>query len=245
MVLANLSARSFEFCQGAASVQHRAAIAKQPVRQRGPAVLNKALLPMMTQDPNPVSRFFAPPARFLAILSGWWLIALSFLTVAEILLRKFFSISLQGVDEIGGYTTAIVSAFGFASALMIKAHTRVDFLLGRMPALLRAVLNTLAYGLLAGMAIYGAWRGWSVLEESIEFQAHANSPLQTPLWLPQGAWMIGLLLFALSAGAMAAHAFWLLLSDRVRLNLFYGPLTLDEEIEAEMGTILEREGKQP
>jgi hypothetical protein len=37
----------------------------------------------------------------------------------------------------------------------------------------------------------------------------------------------------------------LLLSDRARLNLFYGPLTLDEEIEAEMGTILEREGKQP
>ena len=67
----------------------------------------------ITKDPNPVSRFFGPPARFLAILSGWWLIALSFLTVAEILLRKFFSISLQGVDEIGGYTTAIVSAFGF------------------------------------------------------------------------------------------------------------------------------------
>jgi hypothetical protein len=31
----------------------------------------------------------------------------------------------------------------------------------------------------------------------------------------------------------------------VRLNLFYGPLTLDEEIEAEMGTVLERELKQP
>ena len=245
MVFAVQRARSFEFCQCAVSVQHRAAIAKQPARQRGPAVLNKALSPMMTQDPNPVSRFFAPPARFLAILSGWWLIALSFVTVAEILLRKFFSISLQGIDEIGGYTTAIVSAFGFASALTIKAHTRVDFLLGRMPGLLRAVLNALAYALLAGMASYGAWRGWAVLEESLEFQAHANSPLQTPLWLPQGAWLVGLVLFAAASGAMAAHAFWLLLSDRARLNLFYGPLTLDEEIEAEMGTILEREGKQP
>ena len=199
---------------------------------------------MPTQDPNPVSRFFGPPARFLAILSGWWMIALSCLTVVEILLRKFFSISLQGIDEVGGYTTAIVSAFGFACALTVKSHTRVDFLLGRMPALLRAVLDALAYGLLAAMAIYGAWRGWSVLEESIEFQAHANSPLQTPLWLPQGAWFIGLLLFAVCAGAMAAHAFWLLLSDRAKLNLFYGPLTLDEEIEAEMGTVLERETKK-
>ena len=166
-------------------------------------------MPTIPKDPNPVSRFFGPPARFLAILSGWWLIALSFLTVAEILLRKFFSISLQGVDEIGGYTTAIVSAFGFACALTVKGHTRVDFLLGRLPAGLRAVLNALAYALLAAMAIYGAWRGWSVLEESIEFQAHANSPLQTPLWLPQGAWFIGLLLFALCAGSIAAHAFLL------------------------------------
>ncbi len=198
--------------------------------------------PMMPET-NPVLRILAPPARLLAILSGWWLLALSCLTVVEILLRKLFSISLQGVDEIGGYTTAVVSAFGFASALAVKAHTRVDFLLGKLPGLLRAVLNAIAYLLLAAMACYAAWRGWSVLEESVEFQSHANSPLQTPLWLPQTAWLAGLTLFALTAAALALHALWLLLADRRRLNRLYGPLTLDEEIESEVGTMLERGAK--
>lgn len=198
----------------------------------------------MSQLDNPVIRFFTPPARLLAILSGWWMLALSFLTCVEILLRKFFSMSIQGIDEIGAYTLAIVSAFGFASALMVKAHTRVDFLVGRLPAFLRAVLNASAYVLLALMAGYAAWRGWAVLDESIEFQAHANSPLQTPLWIPQSAWLAGIALFAASAGAMAAHALILLLFSWRQVNRFYGPLTLDEEIETEVSALKERGGAE-
>ena len=194
----------------------------------------------MSHIDNPVIRFFSPPARLLAILSGWWLLALSFLTCVEILLRKFFATSIQGIDEIGAYTLAIVSAFGFASALTVKVHTRVDFLVGRLPGFLRAVLNALAYVLLAMMAGYATWRGWSVLEESIEFQAHANSPLQTPLWIPQSLWLAGIGLFAATSGAMAAHALLLLVVSWRRVNQLYGPLTLDEEIETEVSTFKAR-----
>lgn len=196
----------------------------------------------MSQLDNPVIRFFIPPARLLAIISGWWMLALSLLTCVEIVLRKFFAMSIQGIDEIGAYTLAIVSAFGFASALMVKAHTRVDFLVGRLPAFLRALLNAAAYVLLAAMAGYAAWRGWAVLDESLEFQAHANSPLQTPLWIPQSAWLAGIGLFAASSGAMAAHALLLLLTSWRQVNRYYGPLTLDEEIETEVSALKERGG---
>lgn len=196
----------------------------------------------MQPSDNPVIRFFSPPARLLAILSGWWLLALSFLTCVEIVMRKFLAMSLQGIDEIGAYTLAVVSAFGFASALTVKAHTRVDFLVGRLPAFPRAVLNALAYVLLAAMAGYAAWRGWAVLDESIEFQAHANSPLQTPLWIPQSAWMLGMGLFAAAAGAMAAHAVLLLVFSWRQVNRFYGPLTLEEEIETEVSALKARGG---
>jgi TRAP-type C4-dicarboxylate transport system permease small subunit len=194
----------------------------------------------MTADDNPIARFFGPPARLLAVLSGWWLLALSFLTVAEILLRKLLSVSIQGVDEIGGYTLAVVSAFGFASALLVKGHTRVDFLLGRLPGRLRAALNVAAYALLAGLAAFAAWRGWAVLSESIEFQSHANSPLQTPLWLPQSAWLAGIAVFAAASGAMAAHALLLLATDWRRVNRLYGPLTVEEEVDIEVGAVLAR-----
>jgi len=191
---------------------------------------------------NPVARYVEAPARWVALAGGWWLLALSLLTCVEILLRKFASISLQGVDEIGGYTLAIFSSLSFAWALVAKSHARVDFLLGRMPALARAVLNAGAYVLLAAFAIYAALRGWTVLDESLEFQARANSPLQTPLWIPQGAWLAGLVVFALAAGAFAAHALWLLLVDRARLNDLYGPMTLDEEVATEASAILARTG---
>jgi TRAP-type C4-dicarboxylate transport system permease small subunit len=189
---------------------------------------------------NPLARWLEPPARFIAILGGWWLLGLSFLTCVEIFGRKFFQFSLQGVDEIGAYTLAIFSTLSFAYALVVKAHTRVDFLLGHMPGPLRAVLNAAAYALLAALAIFAAWRGWSVLAESIEFQAHANSPLGTPMWLPQGFWLAGLIAFAVTAGIMAAHAVLLLLTDWRRLNRLYGPMTIDEEVATEASALLAR-----
>lgn len=189
---------------------------------------------------NPMIRLLAGPARALAILGGWWLLALAFATVGEILARKFWGRSFQGIDELGGYTTAVFSALAFSWALVSKSHTRVDFLLGQMPAWLRAMLNALAYATLAALAVFGTWRGWHVLEESIEFQATANSPLGTPLWIPQSLWLLGLGAFAACAVVLAAHALLLLLTDRRRLNLLYGPMTLDEEIAVEAGAILTR-----
>ena len=189
---------------------------------------------------NPVMRWLSGPARVLAIAGGWWLLLLSFATVGEILARKFMGRSFQGIDEIGGYTTAVFSALAFSWALVTKSHTRVDFLLGRMPSLLRAVLNAAAYASLAALAVFGAWRGWHVLEESLEFQSRANSPLGTPLWIPQGLWLAGMVAFAGACVVLACHALLLLLTNRARLNRFYGPMTLDEEIEAEAGAILAR-----
>ncbi|MBK1659735.1 TRAP transporter small permease subunit [Paracraurococcus ruber] len=189
---------------------------------------------------NPVARLLAGPARAVAIIGGWWLLALAFLTCVEIFGRKFFAFSLQGVDEIGAYTLAVFSTLSFAHALVTRSHTRVDFLLGHLPAPLRAVLNALAFLLLAALAIYAAWRGWAVLKESLLFQSHANSPLQTPMWLPQSAWLAGLAAFAIAAGLFAAHALWLLLTDWRKVNRWYGPMTLEEEVQAEAGAVLAR-----
>jgi TRAP-type C4-dicarboxylate transport system permease small subunit len=189
---------------------------------------------------NPLSRWLEPPARFIAIIGGWWLLGLAFLTVFEIFARKFFSVSLLGVDEIGAYTLAVFSTLSFAYALVMRSHTRVDFLLGHLPGLLRAVLNALAFVLLAALAVFAAWRGWSVLEESLIFQAHANSPLQTPMWLPQGFWLAGLVAFALVATVYGAHALILLFMDWRLVNRWYGPMTIDEEVATEASAIMAR-----
>jgi TRAP-type mannitol/chloroaromatic compound transport system permease small subunit len=189
---------------------------------------------------NPIARYVEGAARWVALVDGWWLLALLLPSCVEILLRKFAGVSLQGVDEIGGYTLAIFSSLSFAWALVAKSHARVDFLLGCMSESARALLNASAYVLLAALADYTAWRGYTVLDDSLEFQARANSPLQTPLWIPQADWLAGQVVFALAAGAYAVHAMWLLLADHRRLNDLYGPMTLDEEVATEASAILSR-----
>lgn len=189
----------------------------------------------MTPLPAPL-RPLTALARIAALATGWWLLAFSLVTCAEVVLRRGFGTSLQAVDELGGYSLAVVSALALSWALLAKGHVRVDFLLGKLPAGLRAVLHVVAYAALAASAVFAAWRGWFVLSESIEFGSRANTPLGTPLWLPQSLWWAGMVLFALVATGLALHALALLARGRLRqLDAEYGPMTLDEEIEREVG----------
>lgn len=187
---------------------------------------------------NPLLRWLGPPVRALQLLGGWALVAISVATLYDIVARRLFGHSVQGVAELGAYLLAIVSAFGFASALLQKAHSRVDFLFGRFPPLMRAVLNLLAAVSLAGMACFAAWHAWGVLDETLLFQSRSNTPLATPMWIPQGLWWIGLLAFAIVAVIAALHAAWLFVADRVLLEHWYGPLSVQGQIEVEtQGTL--------
>lgn len=190
---------------------------------------------------NPIARWAEPVTRLACIVSGWWLMVIAAFTCIEIVGRKLFGFSLQGVDEVGAYTLAVVSGLSFAHALVTRAHTRIDFLIVKLSEPVRAALNALAMVTLALMALFCLWKGAPVLIETLEFRSRSTSPLQTPLWMPQGPWLAGLALFALVATALAIHALVLLLRGRhAALNLFYGPPTLDEEIAREVEAFEDR-----
>lgn len=189
---------------------------------------------MAEHDPagsDPVTRVAGPVVRLAAIVCGWWLLGYSLLVVLDIVGRARFGLTLQGTDEIGGYTLAVVAAFGFAQTLLARRHTRIELLVQRLPRMPAAVLNLLAAVVIAAAAVFVLMRGYDVLDESIEFMAVSNSPLQIPMWIPQGLWVVGLALFAAVAVALALQALWLMLRDRAKLNALYGPPTIAEEIE--------------
>ena len=189
----------------------------------------KTLLPT-----GPAARWLGNIADASVIACGWWLIALSAITCVEMLGRKLFGFSLQGVDEIGSYTYGIVGAFGFAYTLITRSHTRVDFLLSRFSPRVQALLNLLAMLTLTALAVLCLWRGLHVVLESVDMKSTAATPLATPMWIPQTIWLAGYALFA----AVSLLAAWLALQlfakgRRAQLNDQFGPQTLDEEIEAE------------
>ncbi len=192
---------------------------------------------------NPISRIVEPIARFAAILCGWGTLVLSLAITVEIVGRKLFAFSFHGIDDIGGYVLAVTATVGASYTMAMRGHTRVDVFLVRMPEALQRFLNALAMVTLAVFALFAAWRSSVVLLESLEFKSVATNPLQTPLWQPQSLWLFGIVLFAAIALAYAVHAVTLYAKGSDRLNRFYGPMTAQDELEAEMTTRLEREAQ--
>ena len=178
--------------------------------------------------------WFGSVSRAGAIVAGWALLAISFATVIEILGRKYFSFSFRSLDEIGGYMLAGVSAFGFAYALAKHSHMRVTLLFPYVSASVQSFLNALAMVSLAAMAAFCAWRGGAEVLELVTTGKRSNTPLSVELWIPQSIWLVGMVLFAVGAIAMALHSLALLIRDRPRLNRIYGPLSLEEEISTEI-----------
>ncbi|MGQ7847622.1 TRAP transporter small permease subunit [Granulosicoccus sp. 3-233] len=135
--------------------------------------------------------------RYVALLAGYALLLQAILTAVEIVSRKLFNHSLQGVDELGGYVLAISASVGFGYAVVTHAHTRVDFALKHATMALRSVLHLLASLVLLVVSSGMLWFAVRSLRASIRLGSTATTPLQTPLWIPQGVWVFGMVMFVL------------------------------------------------
>jgi TRAP-type C4-dicarboxylate transport system permease small subunit len=163
-------------------------------------------------------------------LGGIGFIAVSFLVTLEVILRKVFLVGLSIATELSAYTLAIASAWAYAFALLNRAHVRVDAgvrLLPRRTILWVDVLALLALTWFAGMLV---WHGAGVFGWSFKVKALAMTPLQTPMWIPQGLWLLGLILFLLTCLALLARAFALTMVGRGReLATIIGTFSSEEE----------------
>lgn len=177
---------------------------------------------MHDTDKNPLNRLILPVTRMAALASGYLLLFLAIILSFEIILRKLFAFSLQGVDDLGGYVLAISTSIGAGYALSTRLHTRVDMVITRLPGRARGFLNTAAMVTMGCLAIFATWRCSVVLRESIEFGSLATNPLQTPMWLPQSVWLAGMVFFAVVAGTYAVHALVLFVTRPEKVNAFYG-----------------------
>jgi TRAP-type C4-dicarboxylate transport system permease small subunit len=197
----------------------------------------------MSRQTHPVTRYALPPVRLLALVCGWALLAFTVATCLEIVLRKL-GYSLQGIDEIGGYLMAVLSCAGFGYTLAHNAHTRIDLVLAALPRSIQAVLNVLAMVALAVLAAFAVWRGGAELWDSIDLKSVSTSPLQVPLWIPQSLWIAGLATFALVAAAYAIHALWLLVRSPRDVNRYYGPPSVQRELESELASLKQRRSQE-
>ena len=170
-----------------------------------------------------------------ATLFGVAFLALAAAVTAEVIMRKVFNRSLQGVDELGGYILAIAGALSFAVALASRAHIRIDIVHDRLPRLLRIGLNLLAALVIVVSAAALLRMAWFAFDESAAFGATAQTPWATPLRYPQGLWVAALVPFLIVSLAGVVRILMLLAKgDTRRLDHWYGPRTPREELEEEL-----------
>jgi TRAP-type mannitol/chloroaromatic compound transport system permease small subunit len=152
--------------------------------------------------------------------------------LVEIVLRQAGG-ALGGSDEISGYAMAGIAAWGAAYALTERAHVRIDLIQRRLAPKARAALDLLALTALTATAAIVAFYAWDVLAKTLARGSRANTPLETPLWIPQSIWFAGWVWFALSALALLAIATALVL--RGELAAAERAAGAVDELQAETG----------
>ena len=168
-------------------------------------------------------------------VGGSLLIFSAFLVAIEVILRKIFNQSLAAVDELSGYIFAIITAWAFSYALFRRAHIRIDALYVRLPAKVQCTLDVTALLSLALFFTLLAWQAVGVLTETIRIGATSNTPLRTPLWMPQIFWMTGLWFFLINIYLLLIRAAWALVRARFdKVREIAGAPSLLEEVAEEI-----------
>lgn len=87
-------------------------------------------------------------SRLSVIVSCIALFFMSLYIGVDILVRKFFAVSIQGSDELSGYVLAFVSVWGFSYALIHKGHIRIEILYMKLSEKLKDSLTLSQWPLL-------------------------------------------------------------------------------------------------
>ncbi len=142
-----------------------------------------------------------------AVLLGGALTLASVLLICfDVLARKFLGFTTGGADELSGYAFAISTTWALAFTILQRANVRVDVLYQKLPVRVCGLLDWLS---LVAMAVFIAsltWHGWDVMATSWTQGAAANTPLATPLWIPQGLWVAGLIWMCVVLALMLLRA---------------------------------------
>lgn len=190
---------------------------------------------------NPLLAVCQRISRVFAWVGGALLLCSAALISLDVVFRSLFKATLFESFELSTYAFAIATAFGLSHALFSRAHIRIEVAYNLLPVKARALLDVLAYLVLAGtICVLVYWCAMTVLGNA-RSGARSNSTLAMPLVVPQGLWLTGLVWFAVVAVLSAIAGFWTLCRHGAQpANRLLGVASLQEEIEASAPDLTDR-----
>jgi len=87
-----------------------------------------------------------------------------------------------------------------------RANVRVDVVYQYLPVRVSAVLDWIALVALGVFMVFMTYYAYEVVQTSWAQKSAANTPLATPLWIPQGLWALGLAWMCVTVALMLVRA---------------------------------------
>lgn len=180
-------------------------------------------------------------SRAASLVFGVLMLALAVAVTVETLVRKIFSVSLGGVDELSGYAIAIGAPLAFAVALLERSHIRINVFYLRLGERARGLLDGLSLLALGALTVFLFFFTVMTVRETQAYQSIAQTPWATPLIYPQALWLVAMAAFLVPAVWLAFKAAVMLASrDWKGLIGLGGPETVEEELKAELDDLQRR-----
>lgn len=180
-----------------------------------------------------------------ALVCGGLCVLVSFVIAAAVVMRKVFNVSIVGADEISSFILAASCSWGFAFALLHRAHVRVESLQLVLPRRLCAILDIVGLILLGAFVAVIAWYTANVLALSIDMGALADM-LDVPLWLPQAFWVAGFVVSVILAALLVIRSLIAFLTgDLAALQALIGSRSAVEEAAQEKSRVGRYGGDPP
>ncbi|MDQ8033758.1 MAG: TRAP transporter small permease [Bordetella sp.] len=173
-------------------------------------------------------------SRVAVWMGGALTIASVLLIAFDVLARKFAGFTTGGADELSSYAFAISTSWALAFATLQRANVRVDVIYQHLPVRVAAVLDWVALVAMAVFMVTLSYYAYDVVATSWQQQSTANTPLATPLWVPQGMWLLGLFWMCLTVALMLLRASLALVTgDFALVKELCGVRSTQEEAEEE------------
>ena len=173
-----------------------------------------------------------------AVWAGGALTLASVLLISfDVLARKFLGFNTGGADELSSYAFAISTSWALAFATLQRANVRVDVLYQYLPVRLSAVLDWLSLVGLGVFMVVLTWFAMDVVGTSWLQKSTANTTMATPLWIPQGLWLLGLGWMCVVVALMLVRASLAFVTGDIELvKEICGVRTAQEEADEEAAT---------
>ena len=156
------------------------------------------------------------------------------IVTVDVLFRKFVGWTMSGSDEVTSYVFAASTTWAYSYCLLHRANIRIDAVYNLLPRFFRNLLDLLGVFLLLLYMAVLTDRAIVTLQDSLDYGSVSNTTLTTPLWIPQLAWVSGLVMFMITLIFVSAYAITAMIKrDSATVTAVVGILSIEEEIAEE------------